>query len=397
VTERPVKVAALAAIPVFYQVPLYRRLAADPRIDLTVIYSSSAGVRPYDGGYGGEPIVWDVDLLSGYRSEFLPGADEIEPLDGFLALRQPAVLRRIFGGGFDVVWVHGYSQLFLWFAMAAAAARRARVLVREEQTLLYRRPWPKRWFRAAVLRSLFPHIGALYIGSNNRDFFAAYGVRSDDLYFVPYCVDNEALREEAELLRPRRADLRARFGVHDDRPIILFVGRLMDKKQPFVLLDAFRRVREQMPCALVFVGEGPLGQELRERAGSVPDVNFAGFLSRSEIAGAYAAADVFALSSRRETWGLAVNEAMNFSLPVVVSDKVGSARDLARPGDNGFIVPHGDTAAFAVALGALVADADLRLRYGARSLEIVSEFSYERAAQGVIAACQDTALRAKVA
>lgn len=385
--HRPLRLAAFAAIPVFYQVPLYRQLAHDARIDLTVIYGSSAGVRPYNGGYGGRGVAWDVDLLGGYRSEFLPGADHVEPLEGFFALGQREAFQRIFRGDFDVVWVHGYAQLFLWIAMTAAAVKGLPVLVREEQTLLHRRRAPKRWVRAAVLRSLFRHTSGLYIGANNRDFFRAYGVASDRLFFVPYCVDNDALRESAARLRPERAALRARLGIRDDRPIILFVGRLMNGKRLRLLLDVFRDVRSRTPCALVLVGSGPIEGELRNRAVSIPDVTFAGFLNRSEIAAAYTAADVFVLPSARETWGIVVNEAMNFALPIVASDKVGSARDLVRPGENGFVFPVGDLAAFSKALGELVQDAELRRLFGRRSVEIVSEFTYARAAEGVIAAC----------
>src|SRR3990172_7079616 len=90
-------------------------------------------------------------------------------------------------------------------------------------------------------------------------------------------------------------------------------------------------------------------------------VRIAGFLNQSELPAAYAAADVFVLPSAfHETWGLVVNEAMNFDLPVVVSDKVGCGADLIEPGRNGFIVPHDDTAQLAEAIGRLVGDAEMR-------------------------------------
>lgn len=386
--SRPIRVAALAVSPVFYQVPLYRRLAA-AGVDLTVIYASDAGVRPYDAAFGGRKIAWDVDLLGGYRSRFLKRARENDVLGGFFGLRDWDVVRELRRGDFDAVWIHGYSYLTQWLAIFSTILRRRELLVREEQTLLRSRRAPKRWIRALVLRALFSRAHGLYIGSNNRAFFERYGLRDERLSFVPYCVDNGTLQGAAEELRARAGALREEFELAAEGPVVLFVGKLTPKKRPDVLLEAFALVRGDHPCSLLFVGEGPLEGELRARIArdGIPDVRFAGFLNRSEIGRAYAAADVFVLPSDAwETWGLVVNEAMNFELPVVVSDEVGSARDLVQPGVNGFIVDGADAAALAEALGRLVADGELRRRYGAASLRIVGAWDYDAAAAGIVRA-----------
>lgn len=389
-TGSPVRIAAVAGAPVFYQVPLYRRLARDPRVDLTVYYASSGGARPYDAGFGERGVQWDVDLLDGYRSVFLNGADQSVVTGGFFALRGWDAFGHIRRTRPDVVWVHGFSYLLMWIGMAGAWLNRTSVMLREEQTLLQSRPVPKRWIRALVLRALFANVAGLYIGSNNRDYFAHYGVAEDRLSFVPYCVDNGALREDAARLSRQRSELRAAFGVADARPVVLFVGKLTETKQPLATLGAFARARRDRPCALLVVGEGPLEAEMRERVltDAIPDVHFAGFLNRSEIARAYVASDVFVLPSKRETWGLVVNEALNFGLPVVVSDAVGSARDLVEPGRSGFLFPADDTTAFASALSTLIGDVDLRRSMGQRGLEIVEAWNYDAAARGVVEACE---------
>lgn len=386
---RPIRVAALAASPVFYQVPLYRRLAA-AGVDLTVIYASDAGVRPYDAAFGGRKITWDVDLLGGYRSLFLRRSCENDVLGGFFGLRDWDVVRELGRGDFDAVWIHGYSYLTQWLAIVSTILRRTALLIREEQTLLRKRTAPKRWIRALVLRALFTQAQGLYIGSNNRAFFERYGLREDRLSFVPYCVDNDSLRTAAADLRPGTEDLRDEFGLPSEGPVILFVGKLTPKKRPDVLLEAFARVRRDHPCSLLFVGEGPLEGELKARIAhdGIPDVRFAGFLNRSEIGRAYATADVFVLPSASETWGLVVNEAMNFELPLVVSAEVGCARDLVDPGVNGFVVDGTDVGELAEALGRLVADGELRRRFGAASLRIVEAWDYDTAAAGVIQALE---------
>jgi glycosyltransferase involved in cell wall biosynthesis len=119
--------------------------------------------------------------------------------------------------------------------------------------------------------------------------------------------------------------------------------------------------------------------------GSIPDVIFAGFLNRSQIARAYIAADIFVLPSAvNETWGMVVNEAMNFGLPVIVSDKVGCAPDLVQNGDNGYVFDHRVVQELANVLAKLVSNRDLRLRLGKRSLDRISQWSPQLAADGLV-------------
>lgn len=389
-TLRPIRLAAVAASPVYYQSPLYRQLARDPRVELTVLFASSAGVRAYDAEFAGREVVWDEDQLAGYRAGFARAADRNDILGGFFALRDFDICRRVLSGRYDVVWVHGLAYLTLWLAVAAAWLRRVPVLLREEQNLLRRRSLRRRLLRAPILRVLFHAVSGLCIGTGSRRHFERYGMPARRLFDVPYCVDNDALRAQAQRLAPRRAEIRRSFGIEDERPVVLLVAKLIDRKQPMQLLEAFRQVRRRRECALLLVGEGTLEPELRRLVAesAVADVHFAGFLNRSEIVRAYAAADLFTLPSLDEPWGIAVNEAMNFSLPIVISDAVGCGADLVRDGENGFVVPCGDVAALGAAIERLLADPALRRRFAARSRELVAGWSCERAAEGVIAACQ---------
>jgi glycosyltransferase involved in cell wall biosynthesis len=390
-----VRLLAVAAGPVFYQTPLYQALAADPRMDLTVLFASSGGVRPYDAGLGGRPVVWDGDLLNGYAARFLKAADRNEASGGFLGMRDLDVVRPILRERWDALWVHGYSYLTLWLAIAAARLRGIPIMIREEQTLLHERAWPKRWLRAAVLRLLFRQAHGLYIGTSNREFFARYGIPTRRLHFVPYCVDNATLQRQAAALEGRGPELRARFGIAADAgPVVLFVGKLIPKKRPLLALEAFARVRRDLPCALLVVGEGPLGDAMRSKvaADGIPDVHFAGFLNRGEIAQAFAVGDLFVLpSALHETWGLVVNEAMNFALPVVVSDKVGCAVDLVQHGHNGFVVAADQVDALTTAVRKLVENPALRRDMGGRSRERIDRWHYGLAADGIVQACHQAA------
>jgi glycosyltransferase involved in cell wall biosynthesis len=390
-TTRPVRLALLAASPMPYQVPLYRLLAQSPQIDFTVIYASSGGVRAHDAGYGQE-IQWDVDLLGGYRSIFLRRS-ESNPIGGsFFALSDFDIVSHLRRERYEALWVHGYNFLTHELAAMTQLLLGAPLLFREEQTLLDSRSLWKRLLKSALLPRLFRRSSALYIGSENFKWFSRYGIPPNKMFSVPYCVENQRFRADHARLRPMRSALRARFGIDIDAPLILSVGRMTPKKQPLFLLEAFKRVRACRPCAMLMVGSGELEGAVREkvRTERIPDVHLAGFLNQSEISNAYACADIFVLASKtHETWGLVVNEAMNFGLPLIVSNKVGCATDLVREGRNGFVVDSEEPGQLEAKLSALVASAEMRREFGAASLRIVDDWTYEVAGIGVLAATAD--------
>ena len=91
-------------------------------------------------------------------------------------------------------------------------------------------------------------------------------------------------------------------------------------------------------------GSGELEQELRAYCveHALDNVVFTGFVNQLELPALYGASDIFALPSEQEHWGLAVNEAMCASLPIVVSREIGCVPDLVKDGINGFTLATGD-------------------------------------------------------
>jgi glycosyltransferase involved in cell wall biosynthesis len=156
-----------------------------------------------------------------------------------------------------------------------------------------------------------------------------------------------------------------------------------------MLLSAFSTVRKELPCWLVMVGDGNLRVDIEAqiRESGIKNAILPGFLNQDELPPAYTAADIFVLPSAfYETWGLVVNEAMNFSLPAVVSDKVGCGKDLVKDGWNGFVFPHTDERQLADRLRQLVKDAALRKEFGKNSAELIANYTVENCANGIVRA-----------
>ena len=112
--------------------------------------------------------------------------------------------------------------------------------------------------------------------------------------------------------------------------------------------------------------------------GAVEGVAFSGFAQGNALGTAYGRADAFVLPSRKDTWGLVVNEAMAAGLPVVVSTGAGCAVDLVDEGQNGITVPPGDATALANALSRIAALPDAeREAWGKRSRGIIAAFGLD--------------------
>lgn len=154
---------------------------------------------------------------------------------------------------------------------------------------------------------------------------------------------------------------------HAGGPRFLFVGRLIDRKQPVQLIDAFAGVVGKMPGAtLTIIGTGPLDGEVAATASRLGSaVRIVGRLEGHELVPHYDNADVLVLPALREVWGLVVNEGLSRGLFVITSDQVGAACDLVQR-DTGRIVAAGDQHALRDAL-LTVAEQLTTIREGRRA------------------------------
>ena len=393
---RAIRLAYLVTHPIQYQAPLLRLVASQPDIDLHVMFASDFSVRPFADPDFGRAIAWDVPLLDGYSSEVLPRlgrklADG--ELPSFWRPLSRGIARRLVAGRFDALWVHGYNRASHWAAMLAAKRHGLAVLVRDEATQVSApRSALKRLAKQLYFRALDRLVdGYLAIGSLNRDYYLAHGVAPHKLFAMPYAVDNQFFQAGFARAATERAVLRARLGIPPDRPVILFAAKLIARKRPFDLLEAYAKIAAD-PAArapvLLFAGDGPLRPALEAAIvhRGLGDARLLGFQSQAQLAALYDVADLLVLPSERESWGLVVNEAMNAGCAIVVNDRIGAGADLVRGGDNGFVYPCGDVEALAVSLRSVLRDPERCRAMGRRSRALIDQWSFAEDLAGLRAA-----------
>ena len=344
----PPRLGILDLHPIQYHTPLYRQLTQRGHVRLDVLYTSDDGLNPaLDPGFG-VPVAWNIDLLSGYRHAFLPGP-------GVAHARRVAALVRWIRSQ-DVIVVHGHSNP--WMLLAAATCRISAVpyLLRGDAGPLGPSTGIRRLLRDALAGTVVSaSAGGLAVGTLNAEFYAKY--HAPRITLARHSVDND--RFAAAPAVPRD-ELLAQWGLDSRRPVVMFCGKLCPAKRPLDLAAAVSALAE--PVNAMFVGDGELGDAVRSMLRPGRGV-VTGFVNQAELPSYYHAADILALPSEAEPWGLVVNEAMAAGVLPVVSDRVGCMPDLVER--LGEVHPWGDVRALTAALSralARVGDAQLTAR-----------------------------------
>jgi glycosyltransferase involved in cell wall biosynthesis len=276
----------------------------------------------------------------------------------------------------DVMHIHGVSQKNVLATLLARWLGKPLVLTlhtagQDEPAAVRRRGRLAYWaFRSADL--------VLSVSPSLRDRFREGDRTGTPVVLTPNGIDTVRFRPAGEA---ERRELRRGLGWPEAQPVVLFVGFFSRDKRPDLLFRAWRRLAPDVRATLVYVGATGSGYYEIDRSiadgiragaaalGRTDDVVFAG--PTNEIERYFRAADVFALPSVREAHPLALLEAMACGLPSVASRLPGATDVLIEDGVSGRLVPVDDEAAFAGALGGLLADRAAAARMGARAREAV--------------------------
>ncbi|HEY4302447.1 MAG TPA: glycosyltransferase family 4 protein [Candidatus Didemnitutus sp.] len=382
------RLAVVLSHPVQYYSPWFRWMRVRAGIDLRVFYLWNSGVTAQtDRGFG-IPVTWDVDLLQGYESEFVPNRAADPGTHHFRGLDNPGIGDRLAAWRPDAILLFGYNWLTHQRVIRWARGRGLPLVFRGDSHFLGR--GGPGLLRGLALRFVYRKFAAFAtVGKANADYFRTLGVPENRLFFAPHAVDHTRFdpNEAAAVGHARRE--RTELGL-EGRRVILFAGKFQPAKQPLELLEAFQSVAGPGD-ALVLAGEGPERERLHAVAARTPNlaIRFLPFANQSEMPSRYLLADVFALPSRGhyETWGLAVNEAMHLGRPCLVTDRVGCQRDLVETGRTGWVAPVDDPGSLAHGVASALRAPSVELdRLRAGALERIAGYTYEQTTRGLVAA-----------
>jgi glycosyltransferase involved in cell wall biosynthesis len=221
------------------------------------------------------------------------------------------------------------------------------------------------------MKWFYDSLDLIYVNSEGyRTAWIARGIAAEKMAILPRGLDTT-------LFHPSRRE--PEFWVNRGAPrgavVLLYVGRISKEKDLEVIVRAQSQFSDRASAILAFVGDGPFLPELRR---AIPAAIFTGYLAGTELAHAYASADVFIFPSTTDTFGNVILEALASGLPCVVSDQ-GGPKDLIDHGVSGYTTRALDVEDFASHVARLISDPFLRKRMGQAGLASIRDRDWAEA------------------
>ncbi|MFD0749299.1 glycosyltransferase family 4 protein [Mucilaginibacter calamicampi] len=375
------KLAIIVTHPIQYYAPVFKLLHQRKKVQVEVFYTwGEQSADKFDPGFG-RKVEWDIPLTEGYPHQWVGNTAIAPGSHHFRGVINPGLIGSVESYAPDAVLVFGWAyqshlKLMRYFK------GKIPVFFRGDSTLMDETTGIKSLIKYLFLKWVYSHVDhAFYVGKNNKAYFRKYGLPESALTFAPHAVDNERFAIENH---QAVSTLRNQIGVGDNDILVLFAGKLEEKKHPILLAQAFIDVNF-LAAHLLFVGNGELENQLKTMARGRSNIHFLDFKNQQAMPSVYQACDLFCLPSKGpgETWGLSVNEAMACSKAILASDKVGCAADLVQSDVNGAVFKSNEIKSLIAELTRLIRSKSTLLTFGKNSHKIIQQWNFTEIAKAI--------------
>ncbi len=323
------KVLFLTNIPSPYRVDFFNELGK--YCDLTVAFE---GKHATDRN-----PKWQFQKESNYTSVFLRGVRTGS--DKFLCLGVTTLITK----GWNHIIVGVYSTPTGMIAIEYMKIKKIKFFIEADGGMINNDNFIKYRIKKYFISSANAWFSS---GKVTTKYLAYYGAKESRCYVYPFTSLRKIDLDNAlSTCMVDKKIIRGKIGM-TEKYIVLTVGRFNYKDGYGKGYDTVMKAAEHLPKDIGFyiVGDNPTEEFINwKRVKKLDNIHFVGFKTKEELAHYYATADVFVLMTRADVWGLVINEALSFGLPVITTDKCVAGLELIENGKNGFIVPTEDTAA----------------------------------------------------
>jgi glycosyltransferase involved in cell wall biosynthesis len=379
------KLRVFISHPIYYHLGIWRELEKIKELDSKVYYFSDTGLKEFVDSEMDVKRSWgDSTTLQGYKNEILKNYGIKKDKYNFLSKVNFSIFNIIRKEKPDAVLVNGYVLLSDWITILSAKLFGSKILFRGEANL--KETDFSNSYKAKIKKILLPIIfnfsnKVLYSCHGNKEYYKYYGVDEKKLVYYPCAVDNDYFQSQKKSLN--KENTRSELGIPKDDLVLIMVGKIINLKRPYDLVDAVKKVKNQN-LTIIFLGDGPEKEKLEDY---VKKYNlkaiFPGFKTQNEISKYFVASDVYFMLSNKDNSPKAMNEAMNFGLPVICTNIVGTAHDLVDDGKNGFIVSVGDVESISKKIEFFNSNRDKLKHFSKNTFEKVNRFTFARDALAI--------------
>ncbi|MGV8894753.1 MAG: glycosyltransferase family 4 protein [Burkholderiaceae bacterium] len=357
------KIAIVTNSPPPYRVPIYQRISQASGISLQVIFCCER--EPHRK--------WDLPPLN-FNHIFL--RERFVKIGGRFIHNNYDVISSLSKFSPDVIVTNGFNPTYLYTFGYALAKGLPHVPMTDgtdisEQKLSY-------WHRV-IRRFVFARSNAFISASfGGQKLYESYGIAAEYCFKSCLCIDNAVFSPE-----PKQEEKLFDF---------IFCGRIEQGKGPLFALNVALEVAKTLnrKIRILFAGAGSQEESVKRAASLQQDLveaEFNGFATQNELPSLYRSARVFLFPTLGDVWGVVANEACAAGLPVIVSPHAGVAGQLVIDGENGYVCDL-NVNLWAERAALLLTHPDVYQRFSERSRFLVSEYTFDKAASGLLAACR---------
>lgn len=234
------------------------------------------------------------------------------------------------------------------------------------------RKWIKKTLISGALGYLSP--------SHETDIYLKYyGANQNRIYRYPFTSINEYDVLDAPLSFEKKNILRTKLNIPEEK-VILSVGQFIYRKGFDVLLKVMRNFPNTI--GVYFIGGKPSEEYLSLiKTFNLTNVHFVGFKTKEELAEYYKLADIFVLPTREDIWGLVINEAMSFGLPIVTTKKCVAGLELIS--DKNCIVDVDDENQLYSSIKLILDDPDFREQLAYSNIKKIRNYTIQEMAKTI--------------
>ncbi|MDZ7957144.1 MAG: glycosyltransferase family 4 protein [Aulosira sp. DedQUE10] len=364
--------------PTQHHAPLWRKLNEQPGISVSALYLCNENQVGGDRQLGSSQP-WDIDLLSGYQSEYL------KTLTGKIAskiergLFNPGLINYLTKQNFDAVFLPSFYTYSYRLTVLLCKLRGIPIIMQNDASIITDSHFSQ--WRKVITSVLYPWMFGLAdywipIGDHNTIYLRHYGVPDQKIVRGCYPFDRDRFEHTISQNQQEIQQIRQQLCWNNDTVLYGFTGKYIDRKNPFEFIEAISKAHQTNPHIRgVMIGGGDLESEINKRlavlTGEVVNI---GFINQSKLPLYYAVMDVFVSTSRIDPHPLVISEAMAAGCPAILSDHCGNwgYTDAVQHRYNGLVYPCGNVNALCQAMLTL-ADSETRKVYSQHAVEVISE------------------------
>ncbi|MEN6316038.1 MAG: glycosyltransferase family 4 protein [Clostridiaceae bacterium] len=220
-------------------------------------------------------------------------------------------------------------------------------------------------------------------GITARNYFLRYGADEKSIYHHNF---STLYREDilaSALNKEEKSQIKKELNLYCEK-LVIAVGRFIPLKRYDVLIKAWKGMNTDYKLAIIGGGDERGSYEKLIMENNISNIELIDYKPKGELLKYYKAADLFVHPSSTDVWGLVINEAMAYGLPVITTDKCVAGLELIKDSENGFIIPVGNETVLAQKIDLILSNDDLRDNMARNNLEKIRPYTIENMANSQI-------------